>query len=385
MILTSSSSLRCIESLRSRQFLNTCRQFYRFNATSAEAPLRIAFFGSDAFSVQSLDKLYNYKLQNPHKIEAIDVITRSIKPTGRKLKTLVDLPIGDYCYRLNEAACEERLPVIRADSSQEILDILQTRHYSMAIAVSYGKLIPAEFIKSCVHGGLNVHPSLLPKYSGSSPIQFALMNDDSTTGCTIQTLHPTKFDRGEIILQSGEIAIGENSNFSTLQAELASIGSELLVTTIDKELYKSGIERGIMKTYPFSLAPKISPKKSEIVWGSLTSKQIKRLEDALGPLYSYKFVNVIKKKKIIKEYQRVIISGITILERDHFQGYNDLRRVGEFMLENSATPRLIIKTRDGFIGASSLKFQACNEETPTEFVKALIKRSGETANKFVNI
>ena len=112
---------------------------------------------------------------------------------------------------------------MRADTSQEITQLSEQYLFNLVIAVSYGRLIPSTFIQHCKYGGLNVHPSLLPKYSGSSPLQYALLNDDKFTGCTVQTLHPTKFDHGDIIIQSSEIPILDDDNSVSLFKNLARL------------------------------------------------------------------------------------------------------------------------------------------------------------------
>ena len=327
-------------------------------------PLKVAFFGSDKFSVYSLDKLYQYQKEN--KSIDINVIARSIKPTGRNLKKYVDLPIGEYCS-------QNSIPIHRADSSKDILELDKAIDFNLAIAVSYGKLIPEQFLKSCDYGGLNVHPSLLPKYSGSSPIQYALMNDDIFTGVTIQTLHPTKFDHGDIILQSPEIPIQENDDFCLLRDKLGAIGGDLLIAVLAKELYLHYPKK--QTKYLYSLAPKISPQLSQIDWYKHTPREIKRLADALGPLHTYKFVDIKKKKLNIKENQKVLMSDIQIE-----QASVDLNNPGDFKLENG---RLYIKANGGCISVGSLKFQCCGEENPTEFTRFLKKRSGDTPNTFI--
>jgi methionyl-tRNA formyltransferase len=243
----------------------------------------------------------------------------------------------------------------------------------LAIAVSYGKLIPEQFLQNCNYGGLNVHPSLLPKYSGSSPIQYALMNDDSFTGVTIQTLHPTKFDHGDIVLQSPEIPIQDDDDFCLLRDKLGAIGGDLLNEVMAKELYLNYPKT--QPNYLYSLAPKISPQRSQIDWNNHTPRQIKRLADALGPLHTYKFVDIKKKKVAIKENQKVLLSDIQI-----DQTPSDLNRAGDFKLENG---RLYIMANGGCISVGSLKFQCCGQENPTDFVRLLKKRSGDTPDTFV--
>ena len=341
------------------------------NVCTGKKGLSIAYFGSDQFSVRSLKKLVEYHRKNPGKVSSIDVITRSIKPTGRNLKTFVDVPIGEYCEG-------EKLNIHRADSSHDIMNILSKSRFNLAIALSYGKLIPEGFLNSMKYGGLNVHPSLLPKYSGSSPLQYALMNDDSFTGVTIQTLHPSKFDKGDIILQSDPIPIAETDNYDSLQEKLGEYGSNLLLDVVDNRLFELPRETK-NNHYAFSLASKIKPVQSEIRWDLLTSRKIKRLNDALGQLHSYKYCDIRKKKKEIKENQKVIFNDIE-LTNDYAE---ELLQPGEFVLSRNKN-KLIVKTIDGAISIGKLKFQYCGEEDPKTFMNYLTKRSGNTSRKFVS-
>lgn len=335
-------------------------------------PLKIAFFGSDLFSVSSLEKLTQYQITHPEKINNIHVITRSIKPTGRNLKNLIDLPIGTYSKNSN-------ITILRADNKSEILDILNHNQFNLAIAVSYGRLIPAEFIQSCKYGGLNVHPSLLPKYSGSSPLQFALLNDDKFTGCTVQTLHPTKFDHGEILLQTDEIPILDNDNISSLFEKFGKIGGDLLVKTIDQGLFIN--PNPISNNYQFSLASKINKSKSQALWDQLTSRQIKRLYDALGPIYTFINVNLVKKRKKFEEKQRIILSNIIESTNENYESINMLKNPGDFTLGKEG---LIIKTKNGNIVAKTIKMQAQSEESPELFIGSYKKKVGDTYKQFIN-
>ncbi|RCK56645.1 Methionyl-tRNA formyltransferase, mitochondrial [Candida viswanathii] len=251
--------------------------------TLRRSPLWIAFFGSDDFSVASLAKLTQYQSTTTHHtpspIESIHVITRSIKPTGRNMKAMVDLPIGKY-------AASQGIPVLRADTATEILDVLSQHQFNLVVAVSYGRLIPAQFIAQCRYGGLNVHPSLLPTYAGSSPLQYALLNDDASTGCTVQTLHPTKFDHGDVLLQSGEIPISGSDNLASLFDKFGEIGGDLLVRTIDQGLFVD--PKPVVNDYQVEITGFV---------GQLSARQIKRVWDALGPVFTFINVNLVRKRK----------------------------------------------------------------------------------------
>lgn len=337
--------------------------------------LRLAFFGSDLFSLASLKRLVEIKATTDY-ISHIDVFTRSIKPTGRKLKTFVDVPIGEYAQKVG-------LPLFRVDSALEI-NQYSNQDYDLAVAVSYGKLIPGHFLSKLRNGGLNVHPSLLPEYSGSSPIQYAIMDDRKTTGVTVQTLHPTKFDHGDIIHQSLEIEIGLNEKFDQLRDRLAFIGADLLEQVIanTNTIPNTGNTPSTNMTTkipkrPYSLAPKIPPTLAEIRWNTMKSRQICRLEDALGALFSYKAVDVIKKKIHKTEPAKIILEDFA--EEPGIPAYECLSKPGEFYYHEN---KLIVKSLDSYISIGKLKYQFCNYEEPKAFMANLKLRTGDTPHSF---
>lgn len=327
--------------------------------------LKIAFFGSDAFSVVSLARLNALKAGNPALISQLDVITRSIKPTGRNLKTLVDVPVGLY-------AGTHGLPIYRADSGNDILALKSL--YDLVVAVSYGRLIPGEFLAKARYGGINVHPSLLPQYSGSSPIQYALMEDAEKTGVTVQTLHPTKFDHGSIIVQSEPVEIANNDDFSLLLARLAGVGADLLENVVVSGKFVD--PQPVESTYHYSLASKIIPGKREVDWHRMTSRQIRRLYDALGPLHTHKRVDVVKKKKRVNDLYKVILEDI---HESFGSDHGPLAEPGDFTL---ADGKLLVKTSDGAVSVGRLKLQYCGSEDAETFTKQLSKRAGDTPYRF---
>lgn len=332
-------------------------------------PLRVAYFGSDQFSVHSLKRLHAY--QQEHGRIDLHVITRSIKPTGRKLKTLIDLPIGKYCS-------ENKVKISRADSSEEILSLLRSNEFDLSIAVSYGKLVPEKFLSRCKYGGLNVHPSLLPKYSGSSPIQYALMNDDKVTGCTVQTLHPTKFDHGEIILQSKETPILPSDYYVLLVDKLGELGGDLLLKVIQDKMFIKF--EPVIPKYGYSLAPRVFKKQAKIVWRKHTTRNIVRLKDALQKIYTHFSIGelMIDEESSQLNLKRVIFWDIQAVTND-----KDSYSPGEFFFESDM---MIVRTMDGFIAVKSLQLQYEEKVSAAKFFRNIqkdYKRKGVTELKFV--
>lgn len=337
---------------------------------SASMSFRVAFFGSDAFSVHALRKLVQWQATKASPLLSIDVITRSIKPQGRK-KVLIDLPLGQFISQT-----QPPIALHRADTKQEILALGHRLQPNLAVAVSYGKLIPQEFLALLTHGGLNVHPSFLPQYSGSSPIQYALLNDDISTGVSVQTLHPTKFDKGDILLQSPRVVIDDKDNYTSLVSKLGPIGGNLLCLVLMAKA--AGNCHPIKSTYEYSLAPKITPAQAQVRWPTFTNRKIKRLQDALGSIHTFVACRVNSRSSTLtSEYHKVILDDI--IPVDWSSGSPSTADTvvwpGSYTLDPS-TDRLVVKTVDGAVSVGRLKLQYFNFENASTFIKLLPKRSG---------
>lgn len=181
---------------------------------------KFAFFGTGNFAVKILDVL----LQNNYKSKLI--ITTSDKPKGRKME-LTPSPVKIWAQKNNiPYSCDYSLIA---------------NGYNLFIVADYGKILPKEIINMPKHKTLNVHPSLLPKFRGPSPIQSFILSDEKETGATI-ILMDEEVDHGPILAQQElEFSIfplrcseceASNFQFSKLQEKLAKLGGELLVKTI---------------------------------------------------------------------------------------------------------------------------------------------------------
>lgn len=327
--------------------------------------LRVAFFGSDAFSVASLTKLAALKSH----ISSLHVYTRSIKPTGRNLKTFSDVPVGVF-------AQAHQLPLFRVDSPSQILALADPNNYDLAIAVSYGILIPGALVRSLRYGGLNVHPSKLKQLSGAAPIQHCLMQDLPSTAVTVQTLHPTKFDHGAIVAQTPDIPVLDSDNYALLLPRLAAAGADLLASVITSGAYINPL--GIESPVPWSAAPKTTPAMSEIPWATMTSRQIRRRFDALAEIHSYKEVEL-RKKNTVSDMYKVIFGDVR--EVSEISPEASGASPGDFWLQDG---RLCIKTADSAVSAGKVKLQYCGFEAPSKFMASLAKRTGNTPHRFLS-
>lgn len=181
-----------------------------------------SFWGNTSFSHDILNDLIN----NGLKPKA--VVTFSPKEFGRK-KILQANPVESI-------AKQHKIKIIYADDMSDniFLNEIKTIKEYVGIIASFGKIIPSNVLKTFSKGLINVHPSLLPKYRGPSPIQYSILNNDQETGTTIFILDD-KMDHGPIIGQMS-VALDIEDDYLSLSSKLAKIGSKLIINLIPKYL-----------------------------------------------------------------------------------------------------------------------------------------------------
>ena len=165
--------------------------------------MRVVFFGSAPIGFPLLDAL----LLSPEDL-VVTVVTQPDRPVGRKLR-LAACPVKEY-------ALEKELPVFSPEKvgDPESLAALRELQADLFMVVAYGQYIPPSVLALPAEGSINLHPSLLPRYRGSSPIQWAIANGDTVTGATILYVSE-KMDAGDMILQR-EVPIRPEDNATTL-------------------------------------------------------------------------------------------------------------------------------------------------------------------------
>ncbi len=151
------------------------------------------------------------------------VVTQPDRPAGRGQR-LTPTPV-------KAAALERALPVYEPRNLREFARELQSLDFDLFVVASYGKILPGELIGLPELGSLNVHPSLLPRYRGATPIQAALLAGDTETGVTIMQMDEG-MDTGDVVLQE-RVAIREEETYGELHDRLAQIGARLLGDALD--------------------------------------------------------------------------------------------------------------------------------------------------------
>ncbi|HEX9664621.1 MAG TPA: methionyl-tRNA formyltransferase [Patescibacteria group bacterium] len=217
---------------------------------------KIIFIGTSEFASIILENLIKND-QAPHII-----VSRPDKPRGRK-KEIIDNQVVKF-------AKEKKTQLLQPEKISSIFNLLKETDPDLIIVAAYGRIIPKKIIDLPRFGSINVHPSLLPKYRGPSPIQFTLLNGDQFTGASIM-LMDDKMDHGPIIAQEKH-KISNRETFLTLQKELADLSSKLLIKTLPQWLNQS--IKPMEQNHQFATFTKILTKKDGKIDWSKTADDI---------------------------------------------------------------------------------------------------------------
>ena len=182
---------------------------------------RIIFMGTAELACASLEAL-----AAAPGFQVMAVVTQPDRPKGRALK-LQPSPV-------KEAALRAALPVLQPERARDaaFLEDLRRLEPDFIVVAAYGQLLPPAILALPPQGCLNVHASLLPKYRGAAPIQWAILNDEAETGVTIMKM-AEKLDTGDILAQRAT-ALAPEDTAATLHERLARLGAQLLVETLAK-------------------------------------------------------------------------------------------------------------------------------------------------------
>src|SRR5208337_979965 len=194
-------------------------------------PLNLVFCGTPRFAVPTLEKLVatGYSLSQ--------VVTQPDRPRGRGMEMALS-PVKDAAIRLGLSL----LQPAAIKNNDEFREQLTAIRPDAIIVVGYGRIIPQWMIDLPRFGNLNLHASLLPKYRGAAPIQWAIANGESVTGVTTMRID-AGLDTGDILMQR-ETSIDLKETAETLSPKLASIGADLMVETL------RGLENGQVRPTP---------------------------------------------------------------------------------------------------------------------------------------
>ena len=228
--------------------------------------MRIVFMGTPDFAVPSLRKL----VECGHQV--CGVFTQPDKPKGRG-KEMQPTPV-------KEAALRHGIPVYQPRKIREpqCVEELGKYHADVGVVVAFGQILPKTILELTPYGCINVHASLLPKYRGAAPIQWAILEGETVTGVTTMQMDEG-LDTGDMILKT-EVPITENETGESLHDKLAAAGAELCVKTLKAlEDHTAVLEK--QGESPTAYAKMLDKKMGDIDW-SCPAVQIERLVRGLN-------------------------------------------------------------------------------------------------------
>jgi methionyl-tRNA formyltransferase len=213
--------------------------------------MRVVFLGTPEFAVPSLDAL----VASGHSVLA--VFTQPDRPKGRG-QQLAESPVKQAAGRLG-------IPVFQPERIRrpESFEQLRSFQADLMVVVGYGQIIPQSIIDLPPLGILNVHASLLPKYRGAAPIQWAIADGETTTGVTIMQID-AGLDTGDMLAKAST-NIGAEETAPELSVRLAEIGAQLLVSTV-AEIASGKAKREKQNDSEATLAPILKKEDGRIDW-----------------------------------------------------------------------------------------------------------------------
>lgn len=307
--------------------------------------MNIIFMGTPDFARESLKAIY----EMGHNV--MGVVTNVDKPRGRGMK-LQPSEVKEY-------ALEKQLKIYQPEKikkNQEFLEEIRQLQPDVICVVAYGKILSKEILEIPKYGCINVHASLLPKYRGAAPIQWAVLNGDKTTGVTTMYMDEG-MDTGDMILKE-EVEIGKEETTGELWDRLSKIGGSLLVKTLEE------IEKGIAPREKqgdnFTIAPMLSKKMAKIDWENQTAQEIMNLVRGLNPIMgTYTYLNG-KKIKFWK---------VAVATEDEIMAENmDFLRDGTVIVSD---PRdgIFIKTKEGILKVLEIQGENAKRMTVQDFLR----------------
>lgn len=301
--------------------------------------MKLIFMGTPDFTLPILDALD----RAGHEIELVE--TQPDAPVGRK-QVLTPPPAKKW-------AAEHNIPVFQPERIREPEAVEQLRQYEAEVFVvaAFGQILPKEILDMPKYGCINIHASLLPKYRGAAPIQWAILNGDKTTGVTIMQMGEG-LDDGDILLQK-EIAIESDDTGGSLFDKLAELGGEAIVEALD------ALEKGTLSATPQDEALATNVGKIDKSLGKLDfSKSAEELERYVRGLFPWPGTYCTFREKNLKILSAEVVSGQKIAQSGNILPDKKTAQLGKTVVvtENA----WIVNTGNGYL--SLLKVQPAGKK-----------------------
>lgn len=304
--------------------------------------MKIVFMGTPDFAVPTLEAL----IKGGH--EVIAAVTQPDKPKGRG-KAVLMTPV-------KEKALEYSIPVYQPVKvrDEEFMKLLAKMNPDVIVVVAFGQILPKTLLEIPRYGCVNVHGSLLPKYRGAAPIQWAVIDGEAVSGVTTM-LMDEGLDTGDI-LEVKEIPLDEKETGGSLFDKLSILGGELILSTLEK-LENGSIERTPQGEPTTGYAKMLDKSMGEIDWEK-SAVQIERLIRGLNPWPSaYTFL----KGKSLKIWAADVVKD---------EGSGTFGRV------KKEKDRLLVETGDGFLSITELQLEGKKRMDTAAFLRGFPLEDG---------
>ena len=307
--------------------------------------MRVVFFGTPAFAVPSLNAL----IESEEEITA--VVTQIDKKKGRDQK-LSFTPVKEFSMR-------NRIRVLQPANIKDhaFIEELSAIKPEIIVVVAYGKILPLPILRLPQYGCINVHASLLPKYRGAAPIQWALIKGEKRTGVTTIFMDEG-LDTGDILLQE-ETEIADEDNSETLSKKLSEIGADLLVKTI-KGLKEDSI-KPIPQTGIPSFAPPLKKENGRINW----SKSAIEIFNFVRGMYPWPCAYCYFDQERIKIVRVKVVKGSGIPGR----------------IEEVTKEELVVGTGEGMISLVEIQVAGKKSMAVSSFLQGRVVKKGSNFNE----
>lgn len=331
--------------------------------------LKILFMGTPDFAMESLKALYEAKYN------IVGVVTNPDRPKGRGMKMIAS-PVKEY-------ALEKHLEVYQPEkvrNNEEFLNTVKKINPDLICVVAYGKILPKELLEIPKMGCINVHGSLLPKYRGAAPIQWAVLNGDKKTGITTMYMNEG-MDTGDMILKE-EVQIGKNETTGELWERLSKIGAKLLVKTVEK--IEDGTAPREKQPEDFTMAPMLHKEMANIDWDKKDATQIKNLVRGLNPImgaYTYLKGKKIKFWKVEKLTTEELAQKYN--EMNEYMDYIKKVQPGTVLFSN-AKQGLYIKCNNDIISVIEIQGENSRKMNILDFLRGNSINAGEIFQNLKN-
>lgn len=318
--------------------------------------------GTPDFAKESLEAL----VKSGYNVEAI--VTNPDRPKGRGMKMMMS-PVKEFAI---ESGIEKIYQPEKIRKNEEFINEIKNMNPDLIIVVAYGKILPKEILDIPKYGCVNVHGSLLPKYRGAAPIQWAVLNGDKITGVTTMFMD-VGMDTGDMILKR-EVEIGDNETTGELWERLSKIGGELLVETVKQ--IENGTAKRAKQGEDFSVAPMLNKEMAKIDWENQTAVEIKNLVRGLNPImgaYSYYDGKKIKFWRVETYSDDKLIELFPDLE-EYKERFLDLPE-GTVLFSDSKVG-LYIKAKEGNIKVIEIQGENAKRMSAEDFLRGTYLAAG---------